>query len=270
MSGCAYLVRSVFIIFVREKKMGKTFVIGDIHGGFKALQQCLERSSFNYEHDVLIALGDIVDGYPESFECVEALLKIKHLISIKGNHDAWFADFITTDFHPYYWTYGGKGTLISYLEHAGKQGKYFATGSGYKTALEAKDIPETHQAFFKNQKPFHIDDKNRCFVHAGFNRILAFHGQAQSMYYWDRTLWEDALQYSSTPEKRKDFKVVTKFKEIYIGHTSTGGKPKKAFNIINMDTGAGHSGRLTIMDIDTKGYWQSDSLPDLYAENFRD
>jgi serine/threonine protein phosphatase 1 len=36
-----------------------------------------------------------------------------------------------------------------------------------------------------------------------------------------------------------------------------------------MDTGAGHSGKLTIMDIDKKTFWQSDPLPELYPENFR-
>ncbi|WP_316834996.1 metallophosphoesterase [Pedobacter nutrimenti] len=248
----------------------RIMVMGDLHGAYKALEQCLERSGFDYENDVLIQLGDIADGYSDVYECVEELLKIKHLIAIKGNHDEWLREFIETDFHPYFWTYGGKGTLISYLDHAGKKDKYFATGSGYKTALEAKDIPQTHKQFFKNQKLFHIDDKNRCFVHAGFNRILAFQGQAQSMYYWDRTLWADALDYSITPERKKEFKIVTKFKEIYIGHTSTTGKPKKVFNIINLDTGAGHSGKLTIMDVDTKGFWQSDPLPELYSENYRD
>ncbi|OQP66531.1 hypothetical protein A3860_13685 [Niastella vici] len=46
-------------------------------------------------------------------------------------------------------------------------------------------------------------------------------------------------------------------------------KPLSALNILNVDTGAGHSGRLTIMDIDTKKFWQSDPLPELYQENFR-
>lgn len=46
----------------------RTFTIGDIHGGYKALKQCLERSKFNYKEDHLIALGDIVDGWPETPE----------------------------------------------------------------------------------------------------------------------------------------------------------------------------------------------------------
>jgi serine/threonine protein phosphatase 1 len=249
----------------------RTLVVGDLHGAYMALKQCLERSGFDYENDLLIQLGDVSDGYPEVYECIDELLKIKHLIAIKGNHDEWMREFIETDFHPYYWTYGGKGTLISYLNHTGKEGRYFASSRGFKTALESKDIPQAHKEFFSQQKLYHIDGKKRCFLHAGFKRSLSFYDQEDKDYYWDRELWNDAVEYSTSADLRKEFKMVTKFKEIYIGHTTTKTfKPVKAFNIINLDTGAGHSGKLTIMDVDTKGYWQSDPLPELYAHNFRD
>lgn len=113
----------------------RTLVMGDIHGAYKALQQCLERSGFDQENDLLIQLGDVVDGYPQVYECVEELLKIKHLVALKGNHDDWFNEFARTDFHPYFWNLGGRGTLVSYLEHAGKKGRFFSSGSGYKLPL---------------------------------------------------------------------------------------------------------------------------------------
>jgi serine/threonine protein phosphatase 1 len=47
--------------------MSKTFVIGDIHGAYLALKQVLERSDFDYENDLLITIGDIVDGWSDSF-----------------------------------------------------------------------------------------------------------------------------------------------------------------------------------------------------------
>lgn len=65
--------------------MNKTFAIGDIHGNYRGLLQCLERSGFNNKEDTLISLGDVVDGHSQSFEVVEELLKIKNLIAIKGN-----------------------------------------------------------------------------------------------------------------------------------------------------------------------------------------
>jgi serine/threonine protein phosphatase 1 len=207
---------------------------------------------------------------------VEELLKIPHLFPLKGNHDDWFDEFCKTDFHPYFWTYGGKVTLISYLEHVGKKRGFRATGNGYKTSLVATDIPQAHRNFFNNQKLYHIDEQNRCFVHAGFNRHLPWNQQRKEGFYWDRTLWPEALQFHSRQRDAASngtFFTGTDFSEIYIGHTPTTkwgtDQPLRALNILNVDTGAGHAGRLTIMDIDTKQFWQSDPLPELYDQNFR-
>lgn len=255
----------------------RTFVMGDIHGAYKALLQCLKRSSFDYENDRLIQLGDIVDGYREVYECIEELLKIKHIIPIKGNHDDWFDSFIKVDSHPSSWTYGGKGTLLSYLDHTGKNGKFFTTGSGYKTSLESKDIPERHKAFFDSQLLYYVDEKNRCFVHGGFDRHLPFDKQKKEDFYWNRNLWVEALHthtYNRHIQLPEDFFDAVDFKEIYIGHTPTTkwgtDKPLRALNVLNLDTGAGHWGRLTIMDVGTKKYRQSDPLLELYTENFRE
>jgi serine/threonine protein phosphatase 1 len=59
------------------------------------------------------------------------------------------------------------------------------------------------------------------------------------------------------------------YDEIYIGHTPVTqiGEtiPVKKATVWNIDTGAAFLGSLTIMDIDTKEFWQSDSLPSLYS-----
>jgi serine/threonine protein phosphatase 1 len=72
----------------------KTYVIGDIHGGYRALVQVLERSGFDYENDKLISLGDVCDGWSQTAECFEHLFTIKNLIYIKGNHDEWTQRFL--------------------------------------------------------------------------------------------------------------------------------------------------------------------------------
>ena len=36
--------------------------MGDIHGNYRGLLQCLEKSNFDYDNDKLIQLGDVVDG----------------------------------------------------------------------------------------------------------------------------------------------------------------------------------------------------------------
>lgn len=67
--------------------MNKVFCIGDIHGSYKGLLQCLRKSNFDYKNDTLICLGDVVDGWSQVKECFDELLKIKNLIYVIGNHD---------------------------------------------------------------------------------------------------------------------------------------------------------------------------------------
>ena len=64
--------------------MARTFVIGDIHGACRALRQCLERSSFDYTNDILISLGDVADGWPETKDAIDELLKVKNLVYLLG------------------------------------------------------------------------------------------------------------------------------------------------------------------------------------------
>lgn len=247
--------------------------MGDIHGAFKALKQCLERARFDYEKDTLIQLGDIADGYDEVYECIEELLKIKNLIAIRGNHDAWLDDFIRTGLHPGLWNFGGKATIVSYGRYIGKEVVYIKSGSGYKTSLNESDIPSSHRQFFRDQKLYHVDGENRCFVHGGFNRNISFFQQAYSMYYWDRDLWLDAISHADAGGAVDGFDTGTRFSEIYIGHTPTlnwnTDQPMTVLNITNMDTGAGHGGRLTLMDVDSKQYWQSEPVSSLYTNSYR-
>lgn len=252
----------------------KRFVIGDIHGSYKALAQVLGRSGFNYEDDLLITLGDIVDGWSDVYMVVEELLKIKNRIDIVGNHDDWFLEFIDFGIHPDGWSQGGLGTAKSYAKALGidlkvqsnvKYGVRSARTT-YMLNLISDDIPLTHQAFFKNQNRFYKDGDNNVFVHGGFERNLPLADTSREEMMWNRRLWDSALSAESGKSK---LKIEEEIKNIFIGHTTTliWGKtiPMKADIIYNVDTGAGEpNGKLTIMDIDTKEYWQSDLIGELY------
>lgn len=249
----------------------RNLVIGDIHGGYKALMQCLERSKFDYEKDTLVQIGDIVDGWSEVFEVVEELNKIENVIAIRGNHDQWFVDWLNTNKHPQLWSQGGYGTLSSYCKKLDKNLQELS--DGYITNLLPSDIPDSHIKFFKRQS-FYCILNNNLFVHGGFNRHydiddLTFNNA--NVLIWDRDLWKSALGFKSMMRGVKEnfqFRNVNKFKEIFIGHSSTTmwgeNVPMNAANIWNLDTGGGWGGYLTIMDVDTKEYWQSDNVKELY------
>ena len=236
--------------------MKRILAIGDIHGAFRALKQCLECSKFDYEKDTLITIGDIVDGWGETYECVEELLKIKNRIDIKGNHDDWFQTYFETGIHPTEWRQGGEPTRTSYLKSVGKD------------VLNPGDIPETHKKFFTSQIYYYIYKGEICFTHGGFDRDHPIDIKQPYTLMWDRDLWEKAKCVS----KGGKLSTVDNFKRIFIGHTqcknmkNPEGFPLTMGGVTNLDTGGGWDGKLTIMDVNTDEYWQSDLVKKLYPE----
>jgi serine/threonine protein phosphatase 1 len=221
----------------------KTFVLGDCHGNHKALLQCFERSGFNRTTDTLIFLGDAVDGYPDVKECIDEILTCKNLIYILGNHDRWFYEW-TKEPREFIWTsQGGENTFHSY-------------------------IPKAHIELFRDSCAAHTDDKNRLFVHGGFDiKEPDFEKQKLDTLLWDRHLVEVVCM---NHKHYSDIKYGG-FDEIFVGHTATtfmcnSDKPQHKCNVWLLDTGAGWNGKLTIMDVDTYEYWQSDSATILYPK----
>lgn len=236
--------------------MSRKFVIGDIHGSFKALKQIIERASIQ-PTDQLIFLGDYVDGWSQSFEVVEYLLELEKSIKcifIKGNHDLWCQQWLETKLLDENWLIsGGKATIKSYRDRSEKD----------KAA---------HLQFFKRMLNYFIDAENRLFIHAGFSSMHGpYSEQYSSNYSWDRTLWEMSLCMDKTLRKDSVYypRRLLLFKEIYIGHTPTlrynSFEPMNAVSVWNIDTGAAFYGSLSILEVYTKQFWQSDRVQDLYT-----
>jgi serine/threonine protein phosphatase 1 len=206
--------------------MPHTFVIGDIHGAYHALQQCLERASFDYESDHLICLGDVADGWPQTRQCIDELLTIKNLIYVLGNHDFWTLQWMETGVVEEIWfEQGGKATVASYPE----------------------EIPESHIQFLKNALPYYKLN-NKLFVHAGIHPGLPLEKQSLQIFLWDRDLAQIAYEFYVNEIAVK----LTPFDEVYLGHTPIPfNKPIRSGDIWLMDTGAGWSGVLSIMNIET-------------------
>lgn len=235
--------------------MGRTFVIGDIHGALRALQQLVGKLELCAD-DTLIFLGDYVDGWSESAQVIDYLMDLatrQECIFIKGNHDAWCEGWLLNGEAGKVWQFnGGLLTVQSYESYSEERKK-------------------VHLEFFNRMLNYYIDEQNRLFIHAGFSSM---HGPDAEHYAtnfsWDRTLWEMAL----TMDRRikKDSKLYPKrlllFNEIYIGHTPTLhydiDVPMQGCNVWNIDTGAAFTGPLTAMNIETKEFVQSDVVQKLY------
>jgi serine/threonine protein phosphatase 1 len=234
----------------------RTLVIGDIHGGLHALHQIMERAAVT-EKDTLIFLGDYVDGWSQSPQVIDFLIELNkthNCVFIRGNHDELLRTWLDESKDNLLWyKHGGEATVLAY--------------ANVSAATKLK-----HIEFLHTLQDFHLDDDNRLFIHAGFTNMNGIDFEYfPKLFYWDRTLWETALALDKTM-KTDDLlypKRLTLYKEIYIGHTPVTriGEtiPVQMACVWNVDTGAAFKGPLTIMDVDTKEFWQSEPLPTLYA-----
>jgi serine/threonine protein phosphatase 1 len=217
----------------------RRLVLGDLHGRYDYLMDVLKKANVDYENDVVIQIGDIVDRGPDPFKCMDELLKIKNVILLAGNHDTAFVQSI----------YEGYDVL--------------GTNNGTTETYEAWNKLDKEEQyyylhyFFSKQEFYHISQDNICFVHAGFDREKPFIAQPKNVYVWDRELVQKAMSCKGDTK----LKTLENFKDIFIGHTPTiywdRLDPIYAGGIWNIDTGCGKGGPLTIMDVDTKEYWQS-------------
>ncbi|MES2545256.1 MAG: metallophosphoesterase family protein [Bacteroidota bacterium] len=237
--------------------MGRTLVIGDIHGGLRALIQVMERAKVT-RNDTLIFLGDYVDGWSESPQVLDYLIQLKNTnfcIFLRGNHDELLLHWLQKNHdNPTWYNHGGESTVMAYSK-------------------VSEEIQNQHIEFLLTLENYFLDSENRLFVHAGFTNMNGVtHEHFPRMFYWERTLWETAL--ALDPEMKPDHlfypKRFTLYKEIFIGHTPVSRiketVPVQKANVWNIDTGAAFKGSLTAMDVNTKEFWQSNPLNELYPD----
>lgn len=253
----------------------KKYVIGDIHGNYLALNELLNKINFDYENDLLICLGDIVDGWPQTFECIELLLKIKNLIKIKGNHDEWFEKYAhivlsenydlndLNDLNIYSWLFhGGKATVDSYINN----------NNIYKF--------ERHKEFISSSLNYYIDDNNNLFIHAGYNDNnipIKNKNKYDYSYLWDR---QYVILKIINTYHIKEFNGDKNFNNVFIGHTPTisfennkhikdTSKPIINKNIYLVDTGIAFTGYLSCINLDTFEIYQSNKTGWEYYPDFK-
>ncbi|MDC6365295.1 MULTISPECIES: metallophosphoesterase [Flavobacteriaceae] len=233
----------------------RTLVIGDIHSGLRALEQLMLRANVT-QMDHLIFLGDYVDAWSTAVETVDFLINLKkeyNCTFIRGNHDELCKEWLLTKKeNPQWLAHGGIATRDSYLS-AGRENW------------------DSHLEFYNQLQNHFLDESNRLYLHAGYTNLKGIeHEYFDQLFYWDRTLWElaKALDPRLTPEDKKFPKRLIHYKEIFIGHTPLSKTglvvPQNGANVWNVDTGAAFKGSLTMMDVETKEFWQSDPVHSFY------
>lgn len=217
------------------------YVVGDIHGCFRALTALLAQLPMG-ESDELLFLGDYIDRGPDSRKVMDFLLAERkpHWRFLRGNHEQLLLDW-QSDAYPGATTAwlinGGEKTLESY---APEEELRRARESGKPEELK-KLIPKEHLEFFAGLAYFH-ETPEAYLCHAGVNLGKPLSRQSPSDLLWIRERFIDDPR--PTP------------KLVVHGHTPVASVDTKR-DRINLDTGCVYGGVLTAMSLPDKKLYEA-------------
>ena len=206
---------------------GRLFVVGDIHGCYDLLMQQLERVQFNFEKDLLIAVGDLVDRGPDSLKCLH-LLAEPWFKAVLGNHEEMCLlsqiDPMMKDMHAHY---GGEW--------------FYALSSDQRQQVidQLNALPILLEVIYQNKK--------YGFVHADIDLNdwdefkVATRSKSRELALWGRGRIKNKrfMRYST----------VVGVEQVFLGHTVVDFVTKK-HNCYFLDTGACFGSELSLVEID--------------------
>lgn len=72
--------------YIDGQQFSAVYIVGDLHGCYNLLMHELRRNDFDFENDLLICTGDLIDRGSENLECV-GLLDEPWFCTVRGNHE---------------------------------------------------------------------------------------------------------------------------------------------------------------------------------------
>lgn len=210
---------------------GKLWAVGDIHGCYNLLMSRLKEIGFDFENDLLVAVGDLVDRGTQNIQCIELLSK-PWFTSVRGNHE----DLCIGGLHN-----------ESYKRcHVANGGEWFYMLDGqamYNIAKTFAELPVVLE-ISHNGKKFgfvhgHIEQNNWDEFKETFTQEPRVSRDPSELAMWGRERLNDENQ---------QYTHVSGVDAVIMGHTVTQ-KPCKRDNCYWIDTGAVHWGTMTILDL---------------------
>lgn len=226
-------------------KKEKVFVVGDIHGEKKKMEEILMH--WNEAEEQLVFLGDLADRGPHSKETIESAYNLvcqKEAILVKGNHDDMLEKYLEDPqkHHLHYYMNGGEKTLHSLL------GDKLSKKNPIKNAEKVKVDYPWLLPFLKSLRYFY-EWEDYLFVHAGVDLTLKdWKDSAKRDFIWIREGFFDQKN--------------TTNKTIIFGHTVTSRLHADMSNfdiwesgdgLIGIDGGAVYGGELHALRLSKEG-----------------
>jgi len=211
------------------EKVMAIWVIGDIHGHSKQLEQLLDFLPLASD-DTIVFLGDVIDRGPDSagvLRQIHQLGQTHEVIFLRGNHEAMLLQARRSrDNLPFWIECGGGATLDSYR------------------AKRFEDIPDEDWSLFETSRLYY-ETAEAIFVHANLDPNLPMNDQTESDLLW---------RFYNGPIHHRSGKFVV------CGHTmQASGLPALSEHSVCIDTlPESGEGWLTAVDCARKTFWQVD------------
>lgn len=226
---------------------GRTFIAGDLHGCYDEFLYKLDEVNFNYDEDIVICAGDLVDRGNKSLDCFNLIYK-KWFYTVRGNHEHFCLEYSKQN---------TQMDKINYRNfHIGNGGEWF-----YKLPLDVR----LHIADEIENLPLiiTINTNNKSFgiIHGNIpNEFKLWNELKTKLEYYkedsDNSKLLENILYSRTKAKdainilsdENNF-IFSDIDEIYFGHTVVKDVVKRG-NLNFIDTGCVFKhGKLTLKEV---------------------
>jgi len=217
-------------------KLGRDFVIGDIHGVFDTVKRGLELIKFNADVDRVFALGDLINRGRESRQALE-FLSLPYVHSIRGNHDSEFASM--------------------QIEEIRQYGSRDRNGMGWVKDVSDDLLIEIRERLFRLPLVIEVQTARGLvgLVHADIPAGTSWPVFMKKIADRDEVATKCAL-WGRDRLKANDCSGVEGVGRVYVGHTVQWSGPRRLGNLIAIDTGAVFresvkgKGALTILNLE--------------------
>ncbi len=201
--------------------MGRTFVVGDLHGCYDELLALLGRVGFGAD-DRLVCVGDLVTKGEKSREVLELFMSDARLTSVLGNHDR---------------------ALLAYWR--GEVKKKRLKGAQRRCAKQLKEGRERYAAYLATL-PAYIDLGAHVVVHAGLRPGVPLAQQSLEDLTELRTLGPDRTSREGTPW----YEAYQGERFALFGHWPAA-DPRRGPRALGLDTGCVYGHKLTAYVVET-------------------
>lgn len=203
-----------------ENTIGRDFFVGDIHGQYDLLMEAMARVRFDKTRDRLFAVGDLIDRGADSFKCLSLAFE-PWFFGVRGNHEMLAHDALNN----------GAGRAWDLWQLNGGSWVYLDNVHEVRTLLNAalEHLPYAREV--------EMAGKHIGVVHAEppADWALVEHADAQALVWGRKRI------------SQRDMTPVANIDAVVVGHTILD-QPETLGNVHYIDTGAFHTGRLTLIE----------------------